>query len=153
MQTPPLNLSPCQQTHEPCWMSSSCVMKTLMKTWKKTLSISSSSCRQNHIPCSSSSSSSCSHYPTADTQRCSDQVSCTCGMFSSCSHEQKLHLVVIFLELDREDFMKPFFLVNFWNFFTSIASSFPMSSGSSELLSDSSLDEETTFAFKARVRP
>ena len=31
---------------------------------------------------------------------------------------------------DREDFLKPFFLVNFWNFFTSIASSFPMSSGS-----------------------
>ena len=58
-----------------------------------------------------------------------------------------------FLELDREDFLKPLFLVNFWNFFTSIASSFPMSLGSSELLSDSSSDEETAFAFKARVRP
>ena len=29
-----------------------------------------------------------------------------------------------FLELDLQDFLKSFFLVNFWNFFTSIASSF-----------------------------
>ena len=75
--------------HVPCQMSSSCVMKTLRKTWKKTLSISSSSCRQSHIPCSSSSF--CSHCPTVDTQRWSGQVSCTCDMFSSCSHEQELH--------------------------------------------------------------
>ena len=49
---------------------------------------SSYSCHQNHIPCSSSS---CSHCPTVDTHRCSDQVSCTCGMFSYCDHEWKLH--------------------------------------------------------------
>src|SRR6266536_383788 len=78
-QTPPLNPSPCQQMHVPCWMSSSCAMKTLNKTLRI-----SSSCHQNHIPCCSSS---LTHCPIEDTQRCSDQVSCICGMFSSCGHE------------------------------------------------------------------
>ena len=53
----------------------------------------------------------------------------------------------MFLESYFGDFPKRFFFENFWNFFTSIASSLPISPGPLEMQSDSSLDEEISLAF------
>src|SRR5215216_3241790 len=69
---------------EPSWSCSSSEMKTSRILMMRTLKISSSSLSpQNSNPCISSS---LIPFPTEDNLECSDQVSCICGKFSSCTH-------------------------------------------------------------------
>src|SRR3989337_312052 len=60
-------------------------MKTSRILMMKTLKISSSS-SSHHQNCNPCISSSLIPFPTEDNLECSDQVSCTCGIASSCSH-------------------------------------------------------------------
>src|SRR5215216_1093057 len=69
---------------KPSWSCSSCETKTSWILMMRTLKISSSSL--SHQNCNPCISSSLIPSPTKDNLECSDQVSCICGKFSSCSH-------------------------------------------------------------------
>src|SRR3990170_7581655 len=84
---------------EPFWSCSSCEMKTSRISTMRALKISSSSL--SHQNCNPCISSSLIPFPTEDNLECSDQVSCICGIASSCSHWMRNHYSLRIFQSDH----------------------------------------------------